>query len=422
MLIEILKKHSAILKNASCLTVVEIASLVMPFVTLPYLLRTVGAEKYGMVVFAQTIAAYFSYLINFGLDVSAVRDISINRDSNEKLSKIVCTVLSTKLLFFLISLLLLNFGLTLFPIGNLRISLFYFAFLGCFADVLYPTWFYQGIEKMKYLTIVKTISVLVYTLCIFLFVKNPIHFERVALIQSLCNILAGAISTFILLKIIKVKLVIPSVSEIIATIKDGFPFFLSRISNFFNSSLAKIVCGTFFSMQLVAAYDLMSKVASGMSLPMSMLNQAAYPFIAKEKNRSFVVKFFVAVMMISALLGTTMFISAPLMEFIFAKGSLPEAIPLIKIASVTVFFIGIDVCMGAPILISFGYSAPFNRSVYLASAVLVLVIVGLYILDGITYKSFALAYLLAEITTTIYRFYYCRKYNLIDFSLLHGLR
>lgn len=416
--LEIIKKNALIFKNASYLTMIEIMSLVMPFVTLPYLLRTVGSEKYGMVIFAQTVVSYFSYFINFGLDVSAVRNVSVNRDSLPKLSRIVSTVLGTKFLFLLISACLLGIGVLLVPLGNLNPLLFYFAFLTCFSDVLYPTWLYQGIEKMKYLTIIRASSVFVYTISVFVFVRNPAHYERIALIQSLSNVLSGCISVFIIFRIIKLKLSIPSYNELKLTIKEGFPFFLSRISNFFNSSLSKIICGAFFSMQLVAAYDLMHKVAAGMSLPMSMLNQSAYPHIAKDKDKSFVAKFFIAITILSGIIGVTMFCCAPLAEYVFARGSLPESIPLMKIASVSVFFAGIDVCMGAPILMSFGYSKPFNRSVYLATVVLVVVVAALYLLDGITYQSFIIAFLLAEISTTLYRFYYCRKYKLLDFSLL----
>ena len=44
----------------------------MPFVALPYLISTVGADKYGLVVFAQAIISYFIIFINFGLDVLQV--------------------------------------------------------------------------------------------------------------------------------------------------------------------------------------------------------------------------------------------------------------------------------------------------------------------------------------------------------------
>lgn len=417
-LFEKIKNHSVILKNTGYLTIIEMLRLIMPFVALPYLISTVGSENYGLVVFAQTIVSYFTYFINFGLDISAVKEVSVHRNSREKLSEIVYTVLGVKFVFFFISLFLLTIGLWLTPFGRNHLFLFYSAFLICFSDVLFPVWFFQGIEKMKYLTIVRASSVFLYTGCIFIFVRNAEHYERIALLQSLCNLLAGCVSVFILTRIVKLKFTLPTFAGMKVAIKDAFPFFLSRVSNYFNGSLAKIICGSFFSMHLVAAYDLMQKIASGASLPVSMLNRAVYPHIAKTKSRLFATKFFFVVVGISFSVGLCMFILAPLANAFFANGTLPESVTLIKIASLSVFFAGIDVYIGAPVLVSFGYPKPFNISVYLATVVLVGVCLVLYLTNSINYVSFVVAYLFAEIATTVFRFYYCMKYKLIDFSLI----
>lgn len=415
---KLLKNYSLILKNTGYLTIIEFFRLLMPFIALPYLIATVGSEKYGTVIFAQTIISYFSYFINFGLDVSAVRDISIHRNSKEILSKIVCTILSIKFIFFVISFLILSIGIHAIPFGNTHAFLFYSAFLTCFSDVLFPVWFFQGIEKMKYLTIIKAASIFLYTGSIFLFIREPEHSERIALLQSACNLLAGGISIFILIHIIQLKIAVPSFSSIKSTIKNAFPFFLSRISNFFNGTLADLICGAFFSMHLVAALDLMHKIASGASLPISMLNQAVYPHIAKTKNRLFVTKFFFVVTGLSFFIGLGMFVLAPLANTIFANGSLPESVILIKIAGIIMFITGIDVYMGAPILVSFGLSKPFNISVYFSTIVLLITYFFLYYTNNINYINFVIALALAELATTIYRFYYCTKLKLIDFSLL----
>lgn len=416
-ILSVIKKYGLILQNASHLALIELIGLVMPFVTLPYLIVTVGAEKYGLVIFVQTIISYFSYFINFGMDVSAVRDVAVHRNSIKKLSEIVSTVLFTKFLFFVLSLLFLIFLLQLYPFGKEHQSLFFVAFISCFYDVLFPVWLYQGLEKMKYLTIVRTSSMIVFTISVFLLVKSPDHFERIALLQSLSNLAAGIVSVIIMLRVVKIRFNMPSRNDVVVAIKDAFPFFLSRISNFFNGSISKVICGAFFSMQLVAAYELMSKVAAGVCLPMSMLNQSTYPHIAKNKDKIFATRYFLTICAISFVMGLVLFFGAPLAELIFAKGYLPESIPLMKIAAVSIFFAGIDVCMGAPILVSFGFSKPFNRSVYFASVVLLAALFLFYVTSCMTYMSFIIASTLAEIATTLYRLHYCIKLNLLVFPL-----
>ena len=45
-------KYKVIVHNTTYLSVLEILKMVMPFVALPYLISTVGADKYGLFYFA----------------------------------------------------------------------------------------------------------------------------------------------------------------------------------------------------------------------------------------------------------------------------------------------------------------------------------------------------------------------------------
>ena len=51
-----------LLANFTYLSIIEIIGLLLPLITFPYLIRTIGAQKYGIIVFAQTIVAYLVIL------------------------------------------------------------------------------------------------------------------------------------------------------------------------------------------------------------------------------------------------------------------------------------------------------------------------------------------------------------------------
>ena len=100
MILQKIKNHKTIVKNTGYLSIIEVIRMAMPFIALPYVLKTIGASNYGLAVFAQTIISYFSIFINFGLDVSAVKDVSINRNDHKTLNAIVSSVLLIKLVLF----------------------------------------------------------------------------------------------------------------------------------------------------------------------------------------------------------------------------------------------------------------------------------------------------------------------------------
>ncbi len=411
-----LKNYKTIIQNTGYLSIVELLRLVMPFIALPYIIATVGTGNYGLAVFSQTIISYFIVFINFGLDVSAVKDVSIHRHNKSELNKIVSSVLLIKSGLFVISFLVLLCGLWVIPFLKIHKTLFLFAFLTCFSELLFPVWYYQGIEKMKYLTLIRVLSVLFYTVSVFLFVHLPQHYIRVVLLQSLGNVLAGGISLYLLLSVEKIKFVIPDSVFLKRTFTDSVSFFFSRLSVVLNGALAKTFSGIFFSMNAVAAFDLAQKIANIALVPAQMMNQAVYPHLAKTQDRRFASQFLKINALVACAVALSMYLLAPFAVTFFAKGQLSESITLTRILSLWTFTASLTTYLGSPVLVSFGYPKPFNRSVILSTLVLFLVYGILYFANLFTIYNFAFALFFAELVILIYRGYFGLHYNIFTYD------
>ena len=66
-------------------------------------------------------------------------------------------------------------------------------------ELLLPIWYFQGVEKMKYLTIINVGSRIVFTVFIFVFVKQKEDYILVPLFNSLGAILGGVYALYVLL-------------------------------------------------------------------------------------------------------------------------------------------------------------------------------------------------------------------------------
>lgn len=407
-------KHKTIFKNTGWLSLIKIAQLIMPFVALPHIITVVGAENYGQIVFIQAIILYFILFVNFGLDVSAVRDVSIARDNKEELNIIVSSVLGIKFVLLFISSVIFCVCLFVIPVFRTYKLLSIFAFLTCFSDVLFPIWFYQGIEKMKYLTYIRFASIAFYTISIFIFIKSVDDYVFVPLLQSLSNIIGALLSIFFLLKIEKIKLVRPKLRRMYTDFTDSIPFFLSSFSASASSGISKLVCGTFFSMHLVAAFDIAQKVSLLAITPMQMLNQAIYPHISKTKDKIFANKFLHVNIILSLTVASIIFLLAPLIISLVSNGRLEESVLLLRILSLYTFFGGVATYIGAPILVSFGHPKPFTSSVIISFVVLLLLYFFMYISGSLEYIFFAFILVIAEFVIFLYRFYFCYKYQIFN--------
>jgi PST family polysaccharide transporter len=397
--------------NSGYLTFIEGIRMILPFVALPYILRTIGAENYGKVVFAQTIVSYFVIFINFGMDVSAVKDVAVNRDNKNMLDKVVSSIYIIKIALLAISALIYVVLVMAFVDMRNNMQLYSFAFLTCISEVLSPVWFFLGIEKMKYLAMTKSLSLIFYTVCVFIFIRNPDDYVYVALFYSLGNILSGLAALY-LLKKERVNFKRPSYNEVTVAFKESVPFFISRLSNVFNGAFCKTICGVALSKEALAAFDLVMKLCQGANIPAQILNQTTYPHNAKNRSKTFAKKMFRLSAVIGVMIMIVAVVAAPLLINIFAGSTLPEAIPLLRLSGVYMLISALTIYTGSPILVAWGYSRPFNNSVVHSTLVLWCVLGAAVAMNILSMNVLMLSLILAESYMLAYRLYYCYKYNI----------
>lgn len=141
------KEIRVLLENFFSLSALQIFGYVLPLITLPYLVRVLGVEKYGLVAFANSFVAYFQMLTDYGLYLSAIREVSVHREDKQQLNKIFSTVMIIKSILLAVSfliLLVIVFGFSKF---SANWELYLFAFGLVIGSVLFPVWFFQGMEK-----------------------------------------------------------------------------------------------------------------------------------------------------------------------------------------------------------------------------------------------------------------------------------
>ena len=107
MLLESIKNkarnNKTILANFSYISVLQVFILLTPLITYPYLTRVLGTDLYGLVITAQILSSYATIVVKFGFDSVSARHVSIWRNDNSKLSEIVSSILSLRLILWIIS-------------------------------------------------------------------------------------------------------------------------------------------------------------------------------------------------------------------------------------------------------------------------------------------------------------------------------
>jgi PST family polysaccharide transporter len=180
-------------KNFTSLSLLQISIYIFPIITLPYLVRILGPEKYGLVNFAAAFIGYFTILTDYGFNLSATQEISVNRNDSKRVSEIFSSVLTLKMFFFILSSLIFFVLVFLVPQFREHLLLFFVTFLSVLGTALFPLWFYQGIEKMNYILVITVFVRLIITVLVFVLIKNENDFIKLAGLNTAAQFVIGTI-------------------------------------------------------------------------------------------------------------------------------------------------------------------------------------------------------------------------------------
>ncbi len=275
-----------VISNFISLSLLQGINYIAPLILLPYLVRVLGIETYGLWAFAYASISYFVLLTDYGFEFTATKNISINRENIEKVQEIFNATLAIKFIFLSLSLIILTFLIISIDKFAKNYILFYLLFGYVIGQALFPVWFFQGMEKMQYITILNVIAKSIFIVMIFLFVKSPEDIYLVALFNSLGFLSAGAIAQYIIKKEYGISFKIPKLKNIKRELKDGWYVFTTRITVNIYTTSSIIFLGLLATDTIVGYYSIAEKLIIAIGGIFVPLLQALYPHFAKLYEES----------------------------------------------------------------------------------------------------------------------------------------
>lgn len=410
---EIIKRNSTIIQNFSYITLLQIFLLITPLITYPYLTRILGLELYGWVITAHVVASYCSILVDFGFKSVSARHVSLHRNNKEKLSEIISSILTLRFVFWCISLIVFSSIIYFIPAYREHYLLFLFSFGITFNELLFPQFYFQGIERMKDIATINIFIRSLFVLMTFIVVKDTADYYYVPLLTSIGYFLGGIYALFIIFKKDCIKFKFQSRNTMMFYLKDASTIFLTDVVCTIKDKLNYLLIGATLNMSSVTIYDLGSKFTSIIVKPIGILSTVFFPRIAKNKNMYFVRKMSIYIFCATILIVVLMNIFLPVIVDFF----IDEQVDLlsIRIFLLCPIFLGISSFIASNGIIAFGYNKYLLYSILITTSIYVVTLLVMLI-SGIlnSIYSFVTLTLISYLSESIYRIWVMRKIQKIE--------
>ncbi len=390
----------------------QAVNYLLPLITLPYLTRVLGVTNFGLVNFANAFISYFIALVDFGFGLSAAREISINRNDKKIISEIFNSVIILKLALIIVSYFIINMMALYVPKVQENFLLFNFTFLMVLGNAIFPVWFFQGIERMKYVTFLNILAKLLFAILLFTVIKKSSDYIYVPLLISLGYVISGLIGLYVSVRRFNVKLFFPNISILWKQLKYSAVFFLSTASYVIKSSTNTFTLGLVSTNTSVGYYSAADKINVSIGQICAPLSVALYPYMAKYKNIRLFKKLFFSSFVFGVVLFLAIFIFAKQITTVVLGNEMMLSYKILQIFSFAFIITAPASLINYPFLGALGYVKHINLLQVASTIIYLLILITLFIFNLVNLYTLAVSMVIVAYIPFSVNLYWSFKYDL----------
>lgn len=402
--------NKKIVNNTIMLMIFNIAKIIFPFITLPYLTRVLSTEAYGTVAYVKTVMTYMQIVVDFGFVLSATKDIVKSRENKESLAYIVGDTLIARVILGAIGFLIVAILSLALPILRENILYTVLSYVVIFESVFLMDFLFRGLEKMHIITIRFILMKVISTLLTFILIKNDSNILLIPILDILSSTIA-IILVFFEMKKINIRLKFSGMTNVFNSIKNSFVYFLSNVASTSFNALSTIIIGIYVNATEVAYWSVCMQIIGTIQACYSPISDGIYPEMIRSKNIGIVkkaLKIFLPVIGLGCV--ATIFLAKPVLLILGGEKYLP-AVPILQLLTPNLFIGFLSIMFGWPTLGAIGKAKETTISTVTSIIVHIILLVALIIFNKFNLYTIAIVRCITEAVLFGMRYMYYRKYK-----------
>lgn len=403
-------KKSKIVNNAMMLMIFNIAKIVFPFITLPYLTRVLTTDTYGIVTYAKTVMNYMQIFVDFGFVLSATKDIVKCRENKSEMQQVIGDTMVARIILGLSGFLIVLILSLSLPILRTNILYTMLSYVAVFLSIFLMDFLFRGLEKMHIITIRFIVMKVISTILTFVLIKDDSDLLIIPILDILSSMLA-IILVFFEIKKMQLKMKFSGIKNSIKAIKDSFVYFLSNVASTSFNALSTIMIGIYITPTEVAYWGLCIQIIGTIQTCYSPIGDGIYPEMIKNQNLNLIkkiIKIFLPIISTGCILAY--FLAKPVMILLGGEEYL-NAVPIFRLLIPSLFFGFFAIILGWPTLGAIGKSKQVTVSTVIGITTNIMLLIYLIITKSFTLINVAIIRDITEFIFFAVRLYFFNKYK-----------
>jgi polysaccharide transporter, PST family len=412
--------NRAFLKNVLGVGSMQAAQYILPFVTVPYLSRTLQPAGFGLMIYALSIAGFLAIVCDYSFSYTAMQSAAAQRDNVDAVRHIFTAVTAAKASIFLACVLAFSILIVVVPHLREHWKVHLLALLGTFGSVLFPTWLFQALQKFTQMAWLSISGRAISVVALFLFVRAPSDVWLAVLMQTFP--ISGLAALILTRHWLGNSLPLPRWSEVRHQLRTGWRVFASMSAVNLYTGAQTVLVGALGGITAAGYYGAADKCLTAAKAGFGVLAQSALPqvaYLAKHQPDAglrFISRLLMTFPIGLAASACMYFFAEPFVRLLFGAEFIPGVVPLFHILSPIPFTMNLSVCFATLFMFNYGFQRQWSHMLIAASS---LAIGSLALLQFVmpVQSAAAVAALLAEILVLLVSgAYYCRAVMRMSYS------
>ena len=409
----------SITKNYIYNLIYQLLIILVPFLTTPYLTRTLGSEKLAIFSFTYSIITIFFLLSALGINTYGQREIAYVQDNIKKRSNVFWNLVIVRALSTIFSIIILLIFIFIIDKYTIYYKLFLIYIVANIFDI---TWFYQGIENFKNIAIRNIIIKILYCISIFIFIKTPKDINTYIILFSSMTLLTN-ITFWINIKKYITKFNLKEIN-IKKHIKPVILLFIPQVASLIYTVLDKTMIGIIMSdirnvyYYEQATYLVKTTLTLISTIGTVMVSRIAYTFESKDFKK--IKDYLNTTVNFVWFLGCALCfgISATVSNFVpwFYGPGYTQIISLVYTLSSLIIIIGLNNVIGIQFLVATKQQNKYITAVIYGA--IINFILNLCLIPIIGAYGAAIASIIAELSILLIELHHLKK-SIKDFNILN---